>query len=145
MNARPVRMVLLAAACAGLLLSACGGGSAAVGPSVSATVSPRPSSPAKLTILSPRDGQVIRGGTVSVRIRLVGAKIVPATTTHITPTQGHLHLFLDDKIVSMNYSTSDVLHDVAPGQHTLRVEFVASDHLPFVPRVFAAVVFEVTS
>jgi hypothetical protein len=32
---------------------------------------------------------------------------------------------------------------VAPGQHTLRVEFVASDHLPFDPRVISEVVFEV--
>jgi hypothetical protein len=65
------------------------------------------------------------------------------TTTNITPDQGHLHLYLDDQIESMNFSTSATLTAVQPGLHVLRVEFVASDHLPFDPRVIAEVAFEV--
>ncbi len=105
--------------------------------------SARPSSPAKVQIVSPTNGEVIHGPVVEVRIRLQNARIVSATTTNITPDQGHLHLYLDDEIESMNFSTSAKLTAVRPGLHVLRVEFVASDHLPFDPRVIAEVAFEV--
>src|SRR5262249_1279046 len=113
-----------AAVAASLLLSACGGGGGGSGGSSSPTPSPRPSSPATVTILSPKNGATVRGPTVRVRVRLTGAEIVPATTTHITPTQGHLHVYLDGKIVSMNFSTNATIRNVSPGQHLLKVEFV---------------------
>lgn len=103
----------------------------------------RPSSPAKVQIVTPTDGEVIHGSVVDVKVRLENATIVPVTTTNITPDQGHLHLYLDDQIESMNFSTSATLTAVQPGLHVLRVEFVASDHLPFDPRVIAEVAFEV--
>src|SRR5206468_9699222 len=85
------------------------------------------------------------GSNVRLRVTLSGGHVVQPTTTHITPTQGHLHVFLDNKIIFMNYKLNAVIPNVRPGQHTLRVEFVASDHLPFDPRVFTGVVFEVKS
>ena len=104
---------------------------------------PRPSSPAKVRILSPTNGEVVRGSDIKIRVGLSGARIVAATTTHITPDTGHLHVYLDNQIVSMNFSTTDDIGNVKPGMHVLRVEFVASDHLPFNPRVFTAVTFQV--
>ena len=139
---RPRAAWAVAAALAvSLLLGACGG-SGATG-SASPTPSPRPSSPAKIEILSPRNGATVKGPTVHVRVLLTGATIVPATTTHITPTQGHLHVFLDGKIVSMNFSADATIPNVSPGRHLLNVEFVASDHLPFNPRVITGCVFTV--
>ena len=128
-----------------LLLSACGGGGSGDGgsPTSSPTPSPRPSSPAKLAIVSPTNGEVFHSGTVPVKITLEGARIVKPVTTHITPTKGHVHLLLDGKIVSMNYALDDELHDVKPGSHVLQVEFVASDHRPFDPRVIQAATFVV--
>ena len=64
---------------------------------------------------------------------------------HIVPDEGHLHVFLDGSIVSMQFGLDGSLPNVAPGQHVLRVEFVASDHLPFDPRLFQSVVFTVTA
>jgi hypothetical protein len=132
---------------AGALLTGCASGGTAAGsatsPTTSAPPSPRPSSPARLTILAPSNGEVVHGTTVHVRLALKGARIVPATTTHITPTTGHVHVYLDGKIVSMNYSLDNTVSNVTPGQHVLRVEFVASDHLPFDPRVIKGVVFDV--
>jgi len=125
-----------------LLLTACTGGSGG-GSGSSPTPSPRPSSPAQVVILSPKNGSTVNGPTVRVRVRLTGAVIVPATTTHITPTQGHLHVYLDGKIVSMNFSDNATLPNVPPGRHLLDVEFVASDHLPFDPRVITGCVFVV--
>jgi hypothetical protein len=141
--ARTASAVLLA----GALLTGCASGGPAAGPATSppasAPPSPRPSSPARLTILSPSNGEVVHGATVHVRLALKGARIVHATTTHISPTTGHVHVYLDGKIVSMNYSLDNTIPNVTPGQHVLRVEFVASDHLPFDPRVIEGVAFVV--
>jgi hypothetical protein len=123
-----------------LLASACSNGSDVVGDTSTPDV--RPSSPAKVAILSPTNGQVVHGSDVRIRVQLTGGKIVPATTTDIVPTRGHLHVYLDDQIVSMNFKLTGDIGDVRPGMHVLRVEFVASDHLPFDPRVFTAVTFE---
>jgi Family of unknown function (DUF6130) len=127
---------------AATLAAACGGGSNG-GTSTSPTPAPRPSSPAKIAILSPKNGEAVHGSDVHIRLRLTGGRIVPATTTQITPTTGHVHLFVDNQVVSMNYSLDQTLNGLKPGTHVLRVEFVASDHLPFDPRVFASTVFEV--
>jgi hypothetical protein len=108
----------------------------------SSTPDVRPSSPAKVAILSPTNGQVVHGSNVKIRVRLTGAVIVPATTTDIVPTKGHLHVYLDDQIVSMNFKLTGDIGGLKPGLHVLRVEFVASDHRPFDPRVFTAVTFE---
>ena len=102
----------------------------------------RPSSPAKVQIVRPTNGEVIHGSTVEVKVKLMNATIVPTTTTNIVPDRGHLHLYLDDQLESMNFTTSSTIGDVTPGLHTLKVEFVASDHLPFDPRVIAQVAFQ---
>ncbi|MGZ5213864.1 MAG: DUF6130 family protein [Actinomycetota bacterium] len=130
-----------------LAMSACGSSDAppntdptSATPTVSTS---RPASPAKLTILTPRNGQVIHGTTVEMKVSLKDAKIVPATSTNIVPDEGHLHVILDDQLISMTGDTSQLLSSLTPGQHLLKVEFVASDHAPFDPRVIVAVAFEV--
>jgi hypothetical protein len=125
----------------GVLAAGCSNGSPSG--SSSSAPSPRPSSPARITLISPTNGQTVTGSVVHVQVGLQGARIVPATTTHITPTTGHIHVYLDNKIVAMNFRLSDDISNVSPGMHVMRVEFVASDHLPFDPRVFTAVTFEV--
>jgi hypothetical protein len=138
-------------------MAACGGSSGGSGGSTGATsttgppgsttssesIGPRPSSPAVLTILAPKNGEVINGTSVDLRVRLQHAKIVPATTTHITPTQGHLHVILDDQLISMTQGTEQQVTGLTPGLHRIQVEFVASDHAPFDPRVIAIVSFQV--
>lgn len=132
-----------------LTMSACGSGGSSSSTSASPssatpTVSAdRPASPAKLKIISPKNGQVVRGSTVEMKVSLKDAKIVPATSTDIVPDEGHLHVILDDQLISMTGDTSQLLANLTPGQHLLKVEFVASDHAPFDPRVIAAVAFEV--
>jgi len=128
---------------ASVMLVACGGGSAGVGGGPTSTPTPRPSSPATVRIVAPASGAVVHGPKVRVRVALTGARIVDVTTTHITPTTGHLHLYLDGKIISMNYQLAQTIPSVPPGQHVLKVEFVAADHLPFDPRIVTGVVFEV--
>jgi hypothetical protein len=145
MTRTKMRRTILALALPALLMgaAACSRGGGSSGPSGQPT--PRPSSSGKVEILAPTNGQVFHGSPVDVPIKLglTGARIVPATTTDITPDTGHIHLYLDNQIVTMNFSLTGDIPNVTPGQHILRAEFVASDHLPFNPRVFVSVTFVV--
>ncbi|MDP9222827.1 MAG: DUF4399 domain-containing protein, partial [Actinomycetota bacterium] len=89
------------------------------------------------------NGQTIRSRSLPIHLSLKNARIVKPTTSNINPRKGHIHVSLDGSIVSMNYGLKDTIHNLSPGTHTLRVEFVASDHLPFNPRVFQEVAFVV--
>jgi hypothetical protein len=109
-----------------------------------ATTADRPSSPAKLTIVAPHNGQTVKGKGLELDLSLKNAKVVPATTTKIRPDQGHVHVLLDGKLISMNYGLSQKLPDMPAGTHVLQVEFVASDHLPFDPRVLTQAAFQVS-
>ena len=129
------------------VLAACGSsddggsGTGATGPT--APTSDRPSSTAKLSIVAPKVGEVVHGSSVDLRVKLQDAKLVPATTTNIVPDEGHLHVILDDTLISMTEGLEQTISDVAPGEHRIMVEFVASDHAPFDPRVVSLVAFEV--
>jgi hypothetical protein len=59
------------------------------------------------------------------------------------PDEGHLHVLLDDTLISMTQGTEQTIPNVTPGPHRIQVEFVASDHAPFDPRVVSVVAFEV--
>jgi hypothetical protein len=140
---RMSRLALIVATA--FVLAACGrsddGGSGATG--ATAPSSDRPSSTAKLGIVTPKVGEVVHGSSVDLRVRLRGAKLVPATTTHLVPDEGHLHVILDDTLISMTQGLEQTIPDVPPGAHRITVEFVASDHAPFDPRVVSVVAFEV--
>jgi hypothetical protein len=126
-----------------LMLVACGGGSDGPSPSPTVFSGPRPASTGKLSIVSPTNGEVVHGSTVDLRIDLKDAKIVPITSTDLTPNEGHIHVLLDDQLVSMTTGTELSIPNVTPGHHILQVEFVATDHGPFNPRVTAVVAFDV--
>ena len=112
-----------------LLLAACGG--------QPSSIARRPSSPAIVTIVQPVSGEAVQGTTVHVVLTLTGARIVTQTSANIRPDEGHLHLYVDNVLVSMNYGLEQDL-PVHPGTYVLRAEFVASDHAPFNPRVRSA-------
>jgi hypothetical protein len=130
-----VLLLLAVAACAG-------SGSATAVPSQAAPTpaGSRPSSPAILTIVSPTANEVVTGTTLHVVLSLQNATIVPATTTNISPATGHVHLYVDNALVSMNYALTQDL-PVHPGTYVLKAEFVAADHVPFDPRVWTPEIF----
>jgi Family of unknown function (DUF6130) len=138
----PLRRLVPALALA-LLVASCASKGARSSPTPPATTSPRPSSTAKLTILDPANGTTVHGSTVTLRLRLQDAKIVPATTSDLRPDEGHIHVLLDGQLISMNYQLRNVITGVTPGPHLLQAEFVASDHFPFDPRVIAVTSFTV--
>jgi hypothetical protein len=107
----------------------------------------RPSTTARLEIVSPTPGQVFHGGDpapIHVELRVDGGQVVPFTSLRLVPNEGHIHLYLDGSLVSM---TAGLEADLAArtGQHELEAEFVAVDHAPFDPPVRASVTFEVSA
>jgi len=119
-----------------ILVGACSPGAAATPTAGLASLGPRPSSPATVAIVTPTSGARVTGTSVHVVLSLTGATIVPATTTAITPTTGHVHLYVDNQLVSMNYGLEQDL-PITAGSHVLKAEFVAADHAPFSPRVYS--------
>jgi hypothetical protein len=142
---RGTRIAVPALVALALAATACGGGSgspstAPTSPTLSAARIP---STGSLTIVSPTNGEVVHGSTVDLKIDLKDAKIVPTTSTDLKPDEGHIHVILDDQLVSMTTGTDLKIPNVTPGHHLIRVEYVATDHGPFDPRVLAVVSFEV--
>jgi hypothetical protein len=125
-----------------LVTSACGGSggsppASSVGaPASGAPPSGRLSSPAVVRIVSPTQGEVVKGSTVHVVVAVDHATVVQATTTAITPDTGHVHLYLDNALTYMAYSLQQDL-PVTSGTYFLKAEFVAADHVPFNPRVWS--------
>jgi hypothetical protein len=124
------------------LLAACGpAGSSATAPASAPVPSgARPTSPATVQILAPASGATVTGKTAHIVLKLDGGKIVSATTTAIRPDEGHVHLYVDNVLVSMNYGLEQDI-PVSPGTYVLKAEFVAADHAPFSPRVWSPEVF----
>jgi len=137
---------LLVAAVVAVLVAACsqpGAPTQLAAPSGS--LGPRPASPATVAILQPTANSTVTGTSVHVVLKLTGATIVQQTTTAIKPDEGHVHLYVNNVLVSMNYGLEQDL-PVQPGTIVLKAEFVASDHAPFNPRVWSPeVIFTVKS
>ena len=119
--------------------AACGGGGGGGG----APAGARPSSTAVLAIVDPANEATVPAGTLTVRVDLQGARIVDAATTVLRPDEGHVHLSLDGRLVSMAYGLEQQV-EVTPGIHQLVAEFVAGDHAPFSPRVIVTRTFAVS-
>ena len=147
-NVRMARILLLSATL--LCIAGCSGAApassvpapasvpASAGPGVSAPAASgfRPSSPAVVAIVQPTSGATLTGTSVRVVLSLAGAQIVSATSTNVRPDEGHLHLYVDNVLVSMNYGLEQDL-PVHSGTYVLKAEFVAADHAPFSPRVWS--------
>jgi len=128
---------LLAAAGVLLLVAACSQPAApTLAPTPAGSLGARPASPAKVEILQPTANSTVTGSSVHVVLKLTGATIVQQTTTAIKPDEGHVHLYVNNVLVSMNYGLEQDI-PVQPGSIVLKAEFVASDHAPFNPRVWS--------
>jgi len=105
----------------------------------------RPSTTARLEIVSPSPGQTFRGdpARIPVTLRLEGGEVVPFTSFRLVPNTGHIHLFVDGAVVSMTTALSSTV-TAPPGSHELVAEFVAVDHGPFDPPVRVTTPFSVT-
>jgi hypothetical protein len=132
-TALPVPLVVLL-----IGLTACGSDKKPTTPSAQE----RPTTNARIQIVSPTPNQET-GPDVTVQVKLIGAKEVPQVDGPLKPDEGHIHISLDGAVVAMAYGDSQTLKALTPGQHSVQVDFVAIDHVPFKNRVTAAVLFTV--
>ena len=128
---RSTALALLLAATA-FAVGACGPGATA-----SPTLGPRPASSVTVEILEPEEGATVVGETAHIVLKLNGGTIVSEASTEIRPDQGHVHLYVNNVLVSMNYGLEQDI-PVKAGTLVLKAEWVAADHFPFNPRVYSA-------
>jgi hypothetical protein len=99
----------------------------------------RPSSTAVLRIDSPTPGQTVSTAGVTVKMSLVGGRIVPSGSRDLKPDEGHVHLVVDGETITLTGGLTVPTGKLTPGAHLIQVEFAASDHGPFNPRVIQQV------
>lgn len=88
-------------------------------------------------ILSPKDGATVPANKpVKLDVMLTGGVLVPGTSTD--PKAGHFHIFVDQRLISMQSSSTPQVK-LSPGRHTVDVEFTNAKHISFSPRVVAGV------
>jgi hypothetical protein len=132
-----------------LAVTACGSVAAGGGgtpaptpyPTPSGGLGHRPSSPVKITLLSPVNESTVHGTSVLVRVSVTGGEVTPTVTSDITPTKGHVHLYLNNQLIYMQYTLEQEV-TVQPGvEYSMYAEFVAQDHFPFSPRDVTPTIF----
>jgi hypothetical protein len=137
----PSATVVVITASALILLAACSSTAAST-----ASTATRPATTARLEILAPRQSAVV-GPQPTLRLKLSGARLATAAVsgTNVPADQGFVHVYVDDKLVSVLYSLTQKLPTLDPGPHTVRVDFVAVDHTPFANKVTDSTRFMVKS
>jgi hypothetical protein len=87
------------------------------------------------------------GPQPTLRLKLLGARLATAAVsgTNVPADEGFVHVYVDDKLVSVLYSLTQKLPILDPGAHTVRVDFVALDHAPFTNQVTDSTRFTVKS
>ena len=110
-------------------------------PTPSGGVGHRPSTPVKITLLSPANAAVVHGTSVVVKVSVTGGIVTAVTNSDITPTKGHVHLYLNNQLIYMSYTLQQPI-TVKPGlEYSMYAEFVAQDHFPFSPRDVTPTIF----
>lgn len=132
---RSVLIALLAVVLAGVGCTSRPRGSTK--PSGTPAIKERPRSTATVSLIEPAPGAVIAGDRLRVRLELTGGRVILETKTALQPDEGHIHVLLDGKTVSMAYGLEQEVA-VTKGPHLLQAEYVAADHSPFNPRVIVA-------
>lgn len=82
-----------------------------------------------------------RAASVQVAVRTLRLTDADATTGQSAPGEGHLHYQLDDGPVIATTSTKLAFHELAPGNHVIRVTLAGNDHQPISkPRTLAVTI-----
>jgi hypothetical protein len=94
----------------------------------------RPSTTATLDVISPTEGQHFPSNAVPIRVNVKGGSLAAASVNKLQPGKGHLQVSVDRILVTQAANPVQVVQ-VGDGDHAISVEYVASDHLPFCPKV----------
>ncbi len=126
-----------------LSLAACGGSEPNGNPSPSpSNTRARIASTAVIRIVSPMPGETVSTKGATVKISLTGAHIVKSGSTNLKPDEGHVHLSVDGRVITLTGTLEVSTGPLKAGPHLIEIEFAASDHGPFSPRVIQQVTVE---
>jgi hypothetical protein len=101
----------------------------------------RPSTPVKITLISPTNGEVVHGTSIVVKVSITGGTVTKTVGTDANPTLGHVHLYLNNQLIYMAYTLTQQV-TVQPGlEYSMYAEFVAQDHFFFDPRDVTPTIF----
>ena len=84
-----------------------------------------------LAIVSPPSGAELQSGPVKIDVDLRGATVARSASD---TGKGHLHVFVDNQLQQMPYSTSTTVR-LKPGAHTLTIEYVDPQHVSYSPPI----------
>lgn len=107
--------------------------------SASTILAQAPATNPKLTVVTPSQDQTIYGDRIPILLSVENFQIVDyQTNPKPISGQGHIHLWLDEQNPTRESAvklTSDsfTYTDVNSGQHSLRAELVANNHLSLTP------------
>ncbi|HET9001777.1 MAG TPA: cytochrome c oxidase assembly protein [bacterium] len=106
------------------------------GPDLVASISDlgAPTTRVRLVVVTPVDGQIIESHDVPISVRLFEPAGAAWTPVSSLSAGGRIHVAVDGRVVSRAWTPSVVV-PVSAGNHTVTVEYVASDNRSFVPRV----------
>lgn len=103
---------------------------------------------ARVYFIWPKDGQVIEGGKLWVRMGARNVGVAPAGVQH--PNTGHHHLIVDADLPPFDVEIPADRHflhfgagqtearlDLPPGEHTLRLLLGDHNHLPHDPPIYS--------
>lgn len=103
---------------------------------------------AKAYFIWPKNGAVVRGGKLWVRMGLRNCGIAPAGVE--SPNTGHHHLIVDTELppfdeeipndrnhVHMGKGHSEFRLTLPPGKHTLQMLFADHNHVPHNPPIYS--------
>ena len=82
-----------------------------------ATSALKPAQGASVKILSPKAGQIVKGDAVPLEFKMIKGK-----------AGEHVHAYVDGQMAGMFKSSRGTLNGIKPGQHTLELRVVTSDH-----------------
>jgi hypothetical protein len=110
-------------------------------PTPSGGLGHRPSTPVKITLVSPTSGELVHGTSVLVKVTVTGGVVTAVTTGDITPTKGHVHLYVNHQLILMSYTLQQSIPVHLGVEYSMYAEFVAQDHFPFSPRDVTPTIF----
>jgi hypothetical protein len=108
-----------------------------------ALASPPPVAHPSITIISPQNGSVLRGSTITVHVAVSHFKLVKPklleppfwkTIPLLKGNQGHIHYLLDGKLLLLSgvvTATSHTWTNIPPGPHTITAYLATSQHAAF--------------
>mgnify|MGYP000147275496 CR=1 FL=1 len=100
------------------------------------------SSDVTVSITSPVDGSTVPADEdLMIEVEIVNGSLVSGTTS-TDPSEGHIHIYVDGRVVAMPSSLSETIvpaRSLPPGEHEVIVEFTQANHTSFAPPVQTAV------